>query len=148
MCVCAAQHAYHARGNPQQGERAVWVTLTTDIHDGIDPTARHLLTPALTAAMRVQLAGKWKYASMTYREEHPRILPVEKAAPGCRPNSRLLPVTVAKEKMTMWAPWALAKVIAEAQALQAANMLQRLDIAQIDQVDAEPVAEVDVNEDI
>ncbi len=148
MCVCATQHARHARGDPQQGAHVVWVTLTTAIHDDIDPVALNLLTPSLVAAMRVQLAGKWKHAAMTYRDDHPGILPVEKAAPGCRPNSRLLPVTVAKERMTVWAPWALAKVIAEAQALQAANLLQQLDLAQIDMVDAEPVAELDEVEDI
>lgn len=114
--------------------------------DAIKGFTKTGLTPSLIAALRVQLAGKWKYAATAYRASHPGVLPLEKSAPGCPPTTLLLPVQDAQEKMMLWVPWGIEQILRQALALQVA--LRPLTVEQRAAVDAEPEANVMENEEV
>jgi hypothetical protein len=96
--------------------------------------------------MCVQIAGKWKYAAMTYRAANPGVLPPEKTAPGCPPSTRLLPIEEAKHRMDIWVPWAIQKIIRQGQAMQ--KTYAALDPELEAKVDQEPEEEVLENEEL
>jgi hypothetical protein len=92
--------------------------------------------------LQSQLEGKWKYAANAYRTAHPNDLPAEKYYRN-RCYKRLLPRTVAEERMVVWIPWAIQRL--QPGFAELAQQFAALTLDRQAAVDAEP--EEDVLED-
>lgn len=95
-------------------------------------------------ALYAQIAGKWKYAAIKYREENPGVLPESKHQQGTAACKHLLPIAVAEQKMLVWIPWAIQRV--QQGFDQLVKQFGSLTVQQMAEVDAEGEDEVLENE--
>lgn len=113
------------------------VTLREAVLNFIPSEVQKSIHKAVVFALCARLVRKWNYAASKYRVDHP--------GKALRPCTHLLPAKVARMKMATWIPWAIYVNRIEMERL--ATMFKALTDEQVREIDAEPEADSDDEDD-